>query len=266
VIMLDAFFQQGPPRPAHGDPVRPLRGPGHAAAGGLRGLPARREWQTVPLEGSGTVASFTVFRVPPRGGAAVPYAVAQVRLREASPSSAASSTSPRRPRHRQAVRFRPLVEPHQTGIAFGPPPERASPRRAPGVIESSAPSVGFPTRFLTGGAADTYHSESSAAALRQGGAVRFADPRLDRIRAKVCARSASRGDEGLTLFETGRLLGLRVARRHVKTRCMATASTSSSTATSTPPTSACCRAASATSRASQVGPAPSSTRSRTCSG
>ena len=63
-----------------------------------------------------------MFRVPPRGGASgTPYAVAQVRLREGVsvlgrivdiPLDALAIG--------QAVRFRPLVEPHQTGIAFGP--------------------------------------------------------------------------------------------------------------------------------------------------
>ena len=48
--------------------------------------------------------------------------------------------------------------------------------------------------------------------------MRFADPRLDRIRAKVCARERLSRDEGLTLFETGDLLGLGWLADHVKTR------------------------------------------------
>ncbi len=48
--------------------------------------------------------------------------------------------------------------------------------------------------------------------------MRFADPRLDRICAKVCARERLSRDEGLTLFETGDLLGLGWLADHVKTR------------------------------------------------
>jgi uncharacterized OB-fold protein len=119
--MLDAFFTEARQgrltaiRCAH---CAALAMPPQEACAACR----RREWQTVPLEGSGTVASFTVFRVPPRGGASgTPYAVAQVRLREGVsvlgrivdiPLDALAIG--------QAVRFRPLVEPHQTGIAFGP--------------------------------------------------------------------------------------------------------------------------------------------------
>ncbi len=121
MIMLDAFFQQARQgrltgiRCAH---CAALAMPPQEACAACR----RREWQTVPLEGSGTVASFTVFRVPPRGGAnGAPYAVALVRLREGVsvhgrivdiPLDALAVG--------QAVRFRPLVEPNQTGIAFGP--------------------------------------------------------------------------------------------------------------------------------------------------
>ena len=48
--------------------------------------------------------------------------------------------------------------------------------------------------------------------------MRFADTRLDRICAKVCARERLSRDDGLTLFETGDLLGLGWLADHVKTR------------------------------------------------
>ncbi len=120
MIMLDAFFQQARQgrltgiRCAH---CAALAMPPQEACAACR----RREWQTVPLEGSGTVASFTVFRVPPRGASGAPYAVALVRLREGVsvhgrivdiPLDALAVG--------QTVRFRPLVEPNPTGIAFGP--------------------------------------------------------------------------------------------------------------------------------------------------
>src|SRR5437879_13066715 len=80
--MLDAFFQQARQgrltaiRCAH---CAALAMPPQEACAGCR----RREWQTVPLEGSGTVASFNVVRVPPRGGAiGAPDPVALARLRD----------------------------------------------------------------------------------------------------------------------------------------------------------------------------------------
>jgi len=121
VIMLDAFFEQA--RQGQLTAIRcthcaVLAMPPQESCTSCR----RHEWQTVPLEGLGTVASFTVIRVPPRGGAlAAPYAVALVQLREGVsllgrivdiPIDALAVG--------QAVRFRPFVEPHQTGIAFGP--------------------------------------------------------------------------------------------------------------------------------------------------
>ena len=42
-----------------------------------------REWKPVPLDGTGSVVSFTVIRIAPRGRSGeVPYAVAVVRLTE----------------------------------------------------------------------------------------------------------------------------------------------------------------------------------------
>ena len=82
----------------------------------------QREWQPVPLGGAGTVVSFTVIRVAPRGrGGEVPYAVAVVRLEEGVsllgrvveiPFDALKAGLP--------VRFRPLEIGGQTMIGFGP--------------------------------------------------------------------------------------------------------------------------------------------------
>lgn len=82
----------------------------------------QRAWSAVPLSGTGTVASFTIIRVAPRGAPApAPYAVAVVKLDEGVsllgrvvdiPFEALKAGLP--------VRFRPLVAEHQTGIGFGP--------------------------------------------------------------------------------------------------------------------------------------------------
>lgn len=81
-----------------------------------------RAWESVPLDGHGTIASFTVIRVPPRGRAAeAPYAVAVVRLNEGVsllgrivdiPLDALKIGLP--------VRFLPLVHDNQTAVGFGP--------------------------------------------------------------------------------------------------------------------------------------------------
>lgn len=82
-----------------------------------------RAWELVPLGGHGTIASFTVIRVPPRGRAEeAPYAVAVVKLDEGVsllgrildiPLDALKVGMP--------VRFRPLIRDEQTVVAFGPP-------------------------------------------------------------------------------------------------------------------------------------------------
>jgi uncharacterized OB-fold protein len=82
----------------------------------------RRDWEPVDLRGTGTIASYTVIRVPPRGGPAeAPYAVAVVRLDEGVsllgrlvdvPMDAVKTGL--------AVRFRPLLDQQQTAIGFGP--------------------------------------------------------------------------------------------------------------------------------------------------
>jgi len=81
-----------------------------------------RAWEPAPLDGHGTIASFTVIRVPPRGRAAeAPYAVAVVRLDEGVsllgrivdiPLDALNIGLP--------VRFRPLDHDNETVIGFGP--------------------------------------------------------------------------------------------------------------------------------------------------
>lgn len=81
-----------------------------------------RAWSPVPLSGTGTVTSFTIIRVPPRGAPApAPYAVAVVRLDEGLsllgrvvdiPFESLKAGLP--------VRFRPLVAERQTAIGFGP--------------------------------------------------------------------------------------------------------------------------------------------------
>ena len=81
-----------------------------------------RAWEPAPLDGHGTIASFTVIRVPPRGRAPeAPYAVAVVRLDEGVsllgrivdiPLDALNIGLP--------VRFRPLAHDNQTVIGFGP--------------------------------------------------------------------------------------------------------------------------------------------------
>ncbi len=81
-----------------------------------------RDWERVRLAGTGTVASFTVVRgLPGRRAPEAPYAVALVHLTEGVSLLGRIVDIPT---HSltvgQAVRFRPLVEVNQTGIAFGP--------------------------------------------------------------------------------------------------------------------------------------------------
>lgn len=79
-------------------------------------------WEPVSLSGVGTIASFTVIRVPPKGRAdEAPYAVVVVRLVEGvsllgravdMPLDSLATGLP--------VKFRPLVTGNQTVIGFGP--------------------------------------------------------------------------------------------------------------------------------------------------
>jgi uncharacterized OB-fold protein len=71
-----------------------------------------RRWESVPLSGEGTIASYTVIRVAPRGHAdEAPYAIAAVRLREVPLDRLAVG---------MPVRFRPLVVKDRSAIGFGP--------------------------------------------------------------------------------------------------------------------------------------------------
>ena len=82
----------------------------------------QRDWRPVPLAGGGTIVSFTVIRVAPRGrGGEVPYAVGVVKLEEGVsllgrivdiPFETLKGGLP--------VRFRPLQIDTQTVIGFGP--------------------------------------------------------------------------------------------------------------------------------------------------
>jgi len=121
VITLKSFF----------DEVRDGRLTGiRCGRCGLLALPPKercpscqeRQWESVPLAGTGTVTSFTVIRIPPRGRAAeAPYAVAVVKLSEGVsmlgrlvdiPLDTLAAGLP--------VRFRPLLGENQTSIGFGP--------------------------------------------------------------------------------------------------------------------------------------------------
>ena len=80
-----------------------------------------RNWTPVSLEGTGTITSFTVIRIAPRGrGGEAPSAVAGVRLAEGVsllgrivdiPFDALRTGLP--------VRFRPLVKGEETAVGFG---------------------------------------------------------------------------------------------------------------------------------------------------
>jgi uncharacterized OB-fold protein len=81
-----------------------------------------RRWEPVPLSGEGTIASYTVIRVAPRGHAdEAPYAIAAVRLREGVsllgrvvdiPLDALAIGA--------AVRFRPILVKDRPVVGFGP--------------------------------------------------------------------------------------------------------------------------------------------------
>ena len=83
---------------------------------------AQRAWEPVMLSGEGTIASYTVIRVAPRGHAAdAPYAIAAVQMKEGVsflgrvvdvPLDKVAVGLP--------VRFRPLVKDGQTAVGFGP--------------------------------------------------------------------------------------------------------------------------------------------------
>jgi len=83
---------------------------------------SQRAWEPTSLSGRGTIASYTVIRVAPRGHAGeVPYAIAAVQLEEGVsmlgrvvdiPLETLAVGLP--------VRFRPIVVKDRPAIAFGP--------------------------------------------------------------------------------------------------------------------------------------------------
>ena len=82
----------------------------------------QRRWEPVPLTGTGTVVSFTVIRIPPRGrGGEAPYAVAVVKLDEGVSMLGRLVGIPlERLESGLPVKFRPLVAENQTMVAFVP--------------------------------------------------------------------------------------------------------------------------------------------------
>jgi uncharacterized OB-fold protein len=83
---------------------------------------AQRAWEPVPLSGEGTIASYTVIRVAPRGHAAdVPYAIAAVQLKEGVSILGRVVDVPlEKVAVGLPVRFRPLESGGQTAVGFGP--------------------------------------------------------------------------------------------------------------------------------------------------
>jgi uncharacterized OB-fold protein len=82
----------------------------------------QRDWQPVPLVGTGTVVSYTVIRVAPRGrGGEVPYAVAVVKLDEGVSLLGRVVDIPLdRLASGLRVRFRPIELNGETVSGFGP--------------------------------------------------------------------------------------------------------------------------------------------------
>ena len=85
---------------------------------------SQRAWAPAPLSGDGTIASYTVIRVAPRGHAdEVPYAIAAVQLEEGVSMLGRVVDIPfDKLRLGLPVRFRPLERGGQTAIGFGPRP------------------------------------------------------------------------------------------------------------------------------------------------
>ena len=81
-----------------------------------------RRWELVPLHGTGSVVSFTVIRIPPRGRLAeAPYAVAVVKLDEGVSLLGRIDGIPLDTLTAGlSVRFRPLLFDDQVIIGFGP--------------------------------------------------------------------------------------------------------------------------------------------------
>jgi len=83
---------------------------------------SERSWQPAALSGEGTIASYTVIRVAPRGRAdEVPYAIAAVQLKEGVSLLGRVVDIPlERLKIGLPVRFRPLTKNGQTAVGFGP--------------------------------------------------------------------------------------------------------------------------------------------------
>jgi uncharacterized OB-fold protein len=82
----------------------------------------QRQWEPLPLSGKGTIASFTVIRVAPRGHAGeAPYAIAAVRLEEGVSLLGRVVDVPlERLAVGLPVTFRPVQSRGQTVVGFGP--------------------------------------------------------------------------------------------------------------------------------------------------
>ena len=83
---------------------------------------SERAWQPVPLSGEGTIASYTVIRVAPRGHAGdAPYAIAAVQLKEGVSLLGRLIDIPLdRLAVGLPVRFRPFARGNQVAVGFGP--------------------------------------------------------------------------------------------------------------------------------------------------
>ena len=82
---------------------------------------AERAWQPTTLSGEGTIASYTVIRVAPRGYAGeVPYAIAAVQMKEGVSLLGRVVDVPfDKLKIGLPVRFRPLTKNGQTAVGFG---------------------------------------------------------------------------------------------------------------------------------------------------
>jgi uncharacterized protein len=82
----------------------------------------QRRWEPSTLSGEGTIASYTIIRVAPRGHASeVPYAIAAVELAEGVSMLGRVVDVPlERLAVGLRVRFRPLVRGGQPTVGFGP--------------------------------------------------------------------------------------------------------------------------------------------------
>ena len=83
---------------------------------------SHRQWEPIALSGEGTIASYTIIRVAPRGHAAdVPYAIAAVQMKEGVSMLGRVVDVPlEQITVGLPVRFRPLMTGGQTALAFGP--------------------------------------------------------------------------------------------------------------------------------------------------